>query len=800
MIQNYFKTAFRNLQRNSRHALLNMLGLGVALAACIIVFLVIQYETSYDKHLQRYTDIYQVVTKDVDADGEHFTNGVPFPTIKYLRQDYPDYKFAQLMQEYGVQVTVRDNSPVGKKFREETGIFYGEPELAEIFELKFLSGNAKVLSDVNSAVISKSLAEKYYGNWKEAVGQRLNIDNAEFDWQVAAVFDDVPENSDFPFTFIASYAGFESHNGNGWPLHDWGSNTSNHQVYVLFPKGAGTVTMSKDLLQFEKKYNNKETKRTHFLQPLKNIHFDERFANNGDHITSKTTLYTLALTGLLVILMACINFINLSSALAVTRSKEVGVRKVLGGSRAQLRLQVFAETTLVVVLALGLAIILAALALPYVKNVMVVQGQLQLFNSGSMIFFITTAFITILLSGFYPALILSRFKPVEAIKNKISTSRVGSVPLRRLLVIMQFAFSQIFVIATVVVISQMNFIRRADLGFTKNALLVININSDSISRSRHEALSNALAARSDVQTVSFAFDTPSSDNIWGSNFAYDEMKDRDFGVQLKMADHNYAATYGLQLIAGSFYEKSDTCRGYVVNETLLKKCNVQRPQDAIGKMFRLGGRRPMPVVGVVKDFKQASLREAVQPIAIFPNNQRYQCVGIKLASNNLLKSNDEIKKIWDRIFPEYIYTASFLDERINRFYEQEQRLSNMYKIYALLALFISCLGLYGLVSFMVVQKSKEVGIRKVLGASVQGIMYLFSKEFTILIFIAFALAAPAAWYLMHEWLGNFVYKITVGPLVFILAILISVLIAWVTVGYKAFRASTVNPVKSLRAE
>jgi putative ABC transport system permease protein len=267
-----------------------------------------------------------------------------------------------------------------------------------------------------------------------------------------------------------------------------------------------------------------------------------------------------------------------------------------------------------------------------------------------------------------------------------------------------------------------------------------------------------------------------------------------------LGDNDYLSTYGLQLVAGRFYDASDTVRGYVVNETLLKKSGVTNPQDAVGKMFRLGGQVPKPVIGVVKDFKQQSLRDAVVPVAIFPKLKSYQSAGIKLASNNLSRSNEEVKKIWDQFFPEYVYNASFLDENINRYYQQEQRLSLMYKVYALLAIFISCLGLYGLISFMVVQKTKEVGIRKVLGASVQSILYLFSKEFTILITIAFVLAAPAAWYLMNAWLKDFVYRIDIGAGVFIIAIVVSILIAWITVGYKAFSAARAHPVQSLRSE
>lgn len=801
----YLKTAFRNLLRNRKHALLNILGLAVALAACIVIFLVIQYEFSYDASISNYKNIYQVVTKDKDADGEHFTSGVPFPTIKFLRKDYPQYQFAELMQNYGSQVSAKDANGTlsGKKFIEATGVFYVEPLLLKMFDVKFLAGNADVLNDVSSVAMNKTMADKYFGNWKNAVGRRLNFDNSSYDLQVAAVFEDVRENSDFPFKIVASYQGFVSHNPkDGWPLDDWGSNTSNHQVYALAPANANIAAMDKQLATFERKYNdeNKESTREHFLQPLSNIHFDERFSVNGDHIANKTSLLTLAFIGMLILLMACINFINLSTALAVTRSKEVGIRKVLGVSKPQLRLQILTETSLLVLIAVIIAVGFASLALPYVKNIVVVQGEISLFNAGSVLFIIAVTVATTILSGLYPAIIMSHFKPIEAIKNRISSSKVGSISLRRILVVLQFAFSQMLIIATIIAISQMNFIKTADLGFNKDAILIVHGNADSIGLARQEAFKDALRARSDVKSVAYSFDAPSSGNSWNSNFAFDKMVDRDFSLQLKFGDENYLSTYQMKLAAGKNYDASDTARGYLVNETFVKKVGLQNPRDAVGKMLRIGGGNPKPVIGVVKDFKVQSLHEEIPALVLFPNKKYSGTVGIKLSSSNLLRSHQEIESLWNKYYPEYVFDASFLDESINQFYLQEERLSLLYKIYAALAIFISCLGLYGLISFMVVQKTKEVGVRKVLGASVHSIIFLFSKEFTILITIAFVIAAPVAWYVMNNWLRDFQYRIRIGFGVFALAIFVSIFIAWITVGYKAIKAAVADPVKSLRTE
>ena len=802
MLKSYFTIALRNLVRHGRHTLLNVLGLGVAMAACIIVFLVIQYETSYNKHLQGYDRIHQVVVHYKDGAGDHYEGGTPFPTALHLRKDFSAFPFAQLMQNYNAQVSVAgagNGARPEKKFLEESGVFYAEPELVKMFEVGFLQGNAEALKTPDNMVISESMARKYFGDPSSAMGRRLRFDNQAHDFQVAGIFHDVPANSDFPFQIIASYEGFKAYNKdeNNWPLDDWGANTSNHQVYVKLPEGMSTEQFSQQIAGIEKKYRkgpNVEY-RSYLLHPMKNIHFDERFPGNGDYITSRSSLYTLSFIGLLIMLMAIINYVNLSTALAVTRSREVGIRKVMGGNRRQLSAQVYIETACVVLASVILAMALAAAVLPYVKNFMVVQDRLSLFNPGNMMFILVVFLATVLLTGAYPAFVMGRFNPVDAIKNKINTSRLGGISLRRVLVVLQFAFSQVFIIATLISASQMKFIRTADLGFNKESVLLVPVDKDS-----HEAFRNELVSRPDVKAVSFSFDAPSSGNSWETNFAFDKMEDRDFSVRLKFADAAYPEVYGLKMVAGRFYGEGDTAREYVVNETFLKEVGVTDPQQAIGKMLRVGGSIPKPVIGVIRDFKTASLREDVPPIVMAPRKQFHSIVGIKLNSSNLGRSRDEIGRIWDRMFPAFVFDARFFDDNIQRFYEREERLSSMYKIYALLAVIISCLGLYGLISFMVVQKTREVGVRKVLGANLGSILYLFSREFTILVLIAFVLAAPMAWYIMQAWLQDFAFRVTPGIGVFLAAIGMSILIAWLTVGYKAWQAARVNPVTSLRAE
>ena len=364
----------------------------------------------------------------------------------------------------------------------------------------------------------------------------------------------------------------------------------------------------------------------------------------------------------------------------------------------------------------------------------------------------------------------------------------------------QFAISQMLIIGTIVAVSQMNYVQNADLGFNKDAVLVLPVYNDSANLPRMQPLKQQLLQNPGVESVSLASDEPSSDNRSSSNFAFDHGDTKDFSLYLKNGDEDYFKTFGLQLVAGRNFTASDTLKEVVVNEALLKRLGVANAQKAIGKDIDVGGGEWVPIVGVVKDFKTSSLRDVVRELAIYPGKQNYNEVAIKLHNNNIAQTVSQIQKIWEKTYPEYAFMSHFTDETITSFYEQETRLALLYKIFAVIAIFISCLGLYGLVSYMVAQKTKEVGVRKILGASVANIVYFFSKEYLLLIAIAFAVAAPVAWYVMNNWLQGFAYRINISISVFVLAVVASLFIALLTVGYRAIKAAIANPVKSLRTE
>lgn len=803
MFKNYLKTAWRSIVRNKAFSLINITGLSIGIASSLLLFIVVQYEMSYDTFQPNYKRIYRVVTQDKFENDITHNSGIPVAALKSLRAELPNMQFGGLRSIYGSQLTVPSAGNItGNKFIQETGIFFFEPQLFNVFHYNWLAGGPDALKDPNNVVLDEKTATKYFGNWQQAIGKTIVLDNA-IPLKVNGILKNVPANTDLPLSVLISYETLKQHGEAYYHSDNWYNTSSNFVIFALLPPAAKEADVNRALLQFSKTHYtplHSNSVKTNFLQPLSNMHFDRRFAIFGAHITSKATLLTLSIIGIFIILMACVNFINLSTALSVNRSREVGIRKVLGSNRSQLFVQIMSETTGIVCISVIVALGIAALALPYIKHIASIQESLTLFTPQTLGMIVGMGIVVILLAGLYPSFVLSKFNPINALKNKMVSASVRGVSLRRGLVIMQFTISQVLIIATAVAVSQMNFISKADLGLNKEGVLILSANRDSVIQSKQKAFKQQLLQAPGVQSVSFNSDAPSSENTWSSNFGYNHQPDEKFQVDIKFADADYIKTFGVRLITGRATAESDTVQEVIINETLLKKLGIKNANDAIGKTLCLGGGQWFPIVGVMHDFKTHSLREEIKPLLITTHKNYYTYTAVKLRTNQLPETREAIQKTWNRFYPEYAYTPSFFDEDIAEFYQQEEQLSLLYKIFAGLAIFISCLGLYGLVSFMAVQRTKEVGIRKVFGASVASLLQLFSKEFTILIVVSFFIAVPVAWYMMHSWLNNFVFRIPLSIGFFAIAMMGSVLIAWITVGYKAIRAALANPVKALRSE
>lgn len=802
MLRHYFITAFRNLRRNRAYAVLNVAGLAIGITVCVLIFLLVRHKLSFEDFHAKKDRIYRVVTQNHRETGITYTRGVPVPLTEAFRTDFPQLEAVTLlMSASNGQVTLIKADGQKDHFREEQGVFFAEPELFRVFDFGWLSGSPQVLAEPNSVVLTQATAERYFGDWQQAIGQTIR-----YDWdttevlQVKGILQNPPVNTDFQINMLIAHKNATNYLKQLGIDRDWGNIQSIFQCYVVLPEGMSETQMERLLPAFNQRHKNAKEARMirHALQPLRDISFDERYGNFSGQLISRNQLTAIALVGVFLLVTACINFVNLATAQAVRRAKEVGVRKVLGSRRRQLVGQFMSETVLITLAAVWLSLILTYATLPALNSFLSVQLAFAPFSDGLLLTFLLLLLITVsLLAGLYPAFLLSGFQPVIALKSK--TISVGGLSLRRSLVVVQFVISQFLIISTLSAVSQMAYFRNAPMGFTQEAIVTARIFEPNVTK--HPALVNQLRQISGVENVSLSYSSPASGWIWNSSFRFaDQAEDAPFVTDLKPADASYVALYGIQLLAGRNLLPGDTIREVLVNETFLKRAGFRTPQEAIGKRVTIFNNDPKPIVGVVKDFHTRSLHEPVEPCFLLTNRYAFNVAGIKIASQNMPQTIEQIRRVWTGVYPDFVFEYEFLDEAIAGFYESEAQFTQLFQVFAALAIFIGCLGLYGLVAFMVERKTKEIGIRKVLGASAGNIIWLFSKEFLRLIAIAFVIAAPVAWYVMHQWLQDFEYRISIGAELFLAAITVSVFIALLTVSYQAIKAALANPVDSLRSE
>jgi ABC-type lipoprotein release transport system permease subunit len=501
--------------------------------------------------------------------------------------------------------------------------------------------------------------------------------------------------------------------------------------------------------------------------------------------------------------VACINFINLATAQSLNRAKEVGVRKVLGSSRGQLLRGFLWETAALVFLALILGCLMAQLALPQLRQLLERPVSLDLLNSpATLLYLFGTGVLVTLLAGSYPGVVLARFDPVAAFKSKINTKTVGGISLRRSLIVLQFAIAQLLIIGTLVIVRQMDFFRNRPMGFDRKAITLVNL-PDSKDRVRSHAWFQSQVARlPGVLSTSLCSDPPATVDVGAGNFIFEnDAHPENFEPVRRFADTGYFSVFHIGLAAGRYIHPADTGREVMFNETAVKMLGIRSPEAIIGKTIHFGDpKNRLTIVGVVRDFQSTTLREKLKPVIFQSTPDDFWRLAVRLRPEEIQPTMARLQTLFKQTYPDQFFVAPFFDDTVVQFYNAEAIEAKLFKAFAVVAIFISCLGLYGLVSFMAVQKTKEVGIRKVLGASVTGIIYLFSKEFLILIGLSFLIAAPIGYYLMHSWLSGYYYHMDLGWSVFAIAIALSVVIAMITVGAKAVKAALANPVKSLRTE
>jgi len=786
MFKNYITSAFRSIRRNLSFTFLNVLGLSLSIAACLVIFLIVRNELNFDNFGRKAGRTYRVTLNAID-----FNANISMAIVPAMRNDFPELEqITQVYYQYGGQVKIGQNRFI------EKGFAFVDEQFSKIFDFQWISGNpATALSAPNTVVLTETTARKYFGN-RMAMGNMIFLEN-EFQVKVTGIIKDPPANSSLPFKFLVS---LKTRNINKGMMSDFYAISGSSFAFILLPENYSIHQLEKKIPGFIAKNWGKNIAQEARLpmQPIRDIHFDQRYINNIITPVSRDTYWGLAGIAVFIILMACINFINLSTAQSVRRSKEVGVRKVMGATRPQLIQQFLGETGILVFISILTGLIVSILSIPVLANWLNIQISVGQLGEPVVIGLMAAmAIVVIILAGLYPALIQSAFNPVESLKRKSVMSFRG-VNLRKGLVLIQFAISQILIAGTLVVAHQMSFFQNQDLGFNKEAV----VNFYLPDQSKREALKQQLLKEPGLADLSFSSGSPVDFHNATSFSSPDLGLTKDDVTEIKFIDEHYTDMFGLKMLAGEKisrkYEKDSTIL-VVVNETMIHKLGLQNPSDAIGKKILLSG-TPSYIVGVVQDFQSESKHKKRRSCVLIYNPDNFYVASVRLKPDVIHQTLERIDKSWSALFPNDIFDYEFIDEHIADWYKQEAKVYTAFKLFSSLAVLIGCLGLYGLVAFAAVQRTKEVGIRKVLGASLFDISALFAREFILLIALAFLVAVPVAYYFMHNWLENFAYHVNISQGIFGIAVGISFVIAAITISFQSVKAALANPVNSLRAE
>jgi putative ABC transport system permease protein len=790
MLKNYLKISWRNLLRNKTYTAINVAGLALSMTCGILIFILVSFNLSFDKFHKNGDRIYRLVT-EAHRDNISYVSSVPPALGSAIRRDYTFAEAVARIVNLGDQTITVGQGAQAKPFKEADGINFAEASYFNIFNFPLVAGS--VSPEKNTVVLTERVAKKYFGN-ENPIGKTLNLDRGVL-LTVTGILKDLPPNTDQKGEVFAAYQTLEATNDFFVKDDSWGGIGSAMQCFVRLKPGVNLSQIEAEMDAYVPKFRPKSKNVHHYkLQPLAEVHFDGRYGGAME----KKTLWVLSLIGAFILITACVNFINLATAQALKRGKEVGVRKVLGSRPAQLFWQFILETTLIVMVGMGLAIVLAFILLPYENTLFKSDMSMASVNVG---FLAALGVTVILLAGAYPGLIMAGFRPTAALKGKITQQQIGGFNMRRGLIITQFAISQVLITGMLVIALQMRYTNGGELGFNKDAVLIVAMGLDSTG-SPIKAFKNSLAVMPGVEKVTACYTAPSARGGWSTNVRFDNhAEDEAFLISVKSADDQYLSAFGLEVLAGRNLYPSDTLKEFLVNETFVRKLNITNDNQILGKRLSInGGHMTAPIVGVIRDFHDESFHSDINPVCIGSGWGQYSEYAVKIDMRKASTVIPAIGKVWDNLYPGQIFDYQFLDDQIASFYRTETTMLRLAQVFTLIALGIGCMGLYGLVMFMAAQKTKEVGIRKVLGSTVGQIVWLFGREYARLIVIAFVLSVPVTWWLMSRWLQDFKYHITLGPLYFAATLVLIFAIAFVTVGYQSVKAALVNPVKSLRSE
>ena len=783
MFKNYLKTAVRNILRHKGYSFINIAGLALGMACCILILLWVTDELSFDRFNKNYNDIYRVIIDDQFQDSYAVT---PAPLGKALLSDYPEVMdFVRLRSEYKVILKINSETFVEKDFT------FADPSIFDIFTFKFLHGSAKeALSSPDSIILTEAAAVKYFGE-TNPMGKTLTVNN-RFDFTVSGIIKNVPPNSHFTFNILAPFPVLKKF---GKEIESWGS--YGYRTYVRLRKGTDYKPVSLKMKHYLKKHSP-DGKITLRLQPLRDIHLHSASIRSRGGSGDIRLVYVFTMIATFILIIACINFMNLTTARASNRAREVGMRKVTGARRIEIIKQFFGESILLSFIGLILALFLVDLLLPVFNELCGKQLHMDIFtNGGILVWLIGIALCTGILSGVYPALFLSSFQPINVLKGGVVPGTKKSW-LRKVLVVTQFTLSTLLIIATIVVYHQMNYMRNRELGFNKDHLAYIRM--PVAMDKQYESIKNEFLSDPNVINVCAASNLPvnplnSTEGVeWEGKKPQDEML-----INISFTGYDYAKTLNVKMADGRFFSRAfstDVKGAYVVNETA---ANVMGMKSPVGKWFKLHENKGI-IVGVVKDFNFTSLHRKIEPLLMSISPEKYSYFLVRIKSDSIFEAIDSMKTKWQESTSGLPFEYGFMDERIDNLYRTEKRIGKSFLYFTVLSIFIACLGLFGLASYLTEQRKKEVGIRKVLGAPVKGIVFLVSKEFLKWVILANIISWPAAYFAVDRLLQVYAYRISIGPLPFVAALVFALLIAVFTVSYQSIKAGLTNPVEALRYE
>lgn len=817
MISNYLKVAFRSIFRNRLTAFINIVGLALAMACALIIYLYIMDELSYDKYNSKIDRIYRITRDFKSPDGSvnlHLGNVAP-PIGPLLKNDFGEIEELARTANFGLVIGQEENGELIKNFTEEH-LFVVEPAIFKIFDIHVKAGDPKTaLERPFTVMLSESAAKKYFDDETKALGKRLRANNA-FDLEITGIYEDFPAQAHWHPEMMVSFSTMENDNiyGKASLESNWGNNMFG--TYVLLEEGTDPKKLEAQFPNFlDKHYGpfaitnfgapqdfvaSKVTSL--YVQKVSDIHLHSHLDDEIEVNGNINNVYMMGVIGLFIILIASFNFINLSTARATKRAKEVGLRKVVGAVRGQLIAQYLSESILITLLALVLSLGLTSMGLAWLNSFTQKDLSLNLLQQPTLLIGLIGVSVFIgLLAGIYPAFIVSGFKLALTLKGQQGSVK-GKGAIRKVLVISQFSISVVLLIATSITIQQLNYLNSKDLGFDKDQMVTLNYFREL--QPSYEAFHNELLRSSAIKNAGRSSRIPTGrllDSQGAPRIAKgDSLVNTEITTKNVRVDEDFFPTYNIPFVAGRNFSKSigtDDSLAFIINETAAKAYGLATPEEGINKDFRYGGVTGK-LVGVVKDFHFESLHQGIIPIVFHQGG--FNSISVKIAGNNIQDGLRQIEKVWNEFLPNRPFEYQFLDQRYHQLYEAEQNQSELFSIFSGLAIFIACLGLFGLATFNTLQRVKEIGIRKVLGASVRSILSLLSKEIVVLIIVANLIAWPIAWFLMNKWLDTFAYHVDMSLLIYLISGVIAVLVALITVSTQTVKAAMTNPSNTLRYE